>query len=97
MTPAALHRIAFHGEDDVSFFRIGSALVIAASIPLAIGIAADIAVVFQGNGQQGRCLGRRSRWRSVSCSPSGWDFPFGDEIRQLLIISHRKTDAQNEQ
>lgn len=46
MTPAALHRIAFHGEDDVSFFRIGSALVIAASIPLAIGIAADVAVVF---------------------------------------------------
>jgi hypothetical protein len=46
MTPAALHRIAFHGEDDASFFRIGSALVIAASIPLAVGIAADIAVVF---------------------------------------------------
>jgi Family of unknown function (DUF6328) len=46
MTPAAVHRIAFHGEDDASFFRIGSALVIAASIPLAIGIAADIAVVF---------------------------------------------------
>ena len=46
MTPAALHRIAFHGEDDISFFRIGSALVVAASIPLAIGISADIAVVF---------------------------------------------------
>jgi hypothetical protein len=46
MTPAALHRIAFHGEDDASFFKIGSALVIAASIPLAVGIAADIAVVF---------------------------------------------------
>jgi Family of unknown function (DUF6328) len=45
MTPAALHRIAFHGEDDASFFRIGSALVIAASIPLAAGIAAAIAVV----------------------------------------------------
>ena len=45
MTPAALHRIAFHGEDDASFFRIGSALVITASIPLAAGIAAAIAVV----------------------------------------------------
>jgi hypothetical protein len=45
MTPAALHRIAFHGEDDTSFFRIGSALVVAASIPLAAGIAAAIAVV----------------------------------------------------
>lgn len=46
MTPAALHRIAFHGEDDKSFFKIGSALVVAASMPLASGIAADIAVVF---------------------------------------------------
>jgi Family of unknown function (DUF6328) len=46
MTPAALHRIAFHGEDDESFFKMGSALVVAASIPLAIGIAADVAVVF---------------------------------------------------
>ena len=46
MTPAALHRIAFQGEDDASFFTIGSLLVIAASIPLAVGIAADTAVVF---------------------------------------------------
>jgi hypothetical protein len=46
MTPAALHRIAFHGEDDPRFFSIGSALVVAASTPLAAGIAADIAVVF---------------------------------------------------
>jgi hypothetical protein len=46
MTPAALHRIAFHGEDDLSFFEIGSGLVIAASLPLALGIAAAVAVVF---------------------------------------------------
>jgi hypothetical protein len=45
MTPAALHRIAFHGEDDAGFFRIGSAMVVAASIPLAAGIAAAIGVV----------------------------------------------------
>jgi hypothetical protein len=46
MTPAALHRLAYHGEDDPEFFRIGSGLVIAAALPLALGIAADIAVVF---------------------------------------------------
>ena len=46
MTPAALHRIGFHGEDSPSFFRIGSRLVVAGSIPLAVGIAADVAVVF---------------------------------------------------
>jgi len=46
MTPAAVHRIGFGGEDDPAFFRIGSRLVIAGSVPLAIGIAADVAVVF---------------------------------------------------
>jgi hypothetical protein len=46
MTPAAVHRIGFGGEDDPAFFRIGSRLVIAGSIPLAAGIAADVAVVF---------------------------------------------------
>ena len=46
MTPAALHRIGFHGEDDPVFFRIGSWLIIAGSVPLAAGIAADVAVVF---------------------------------------------------
>ncbi|MHC2433299.1 DUF6328 family protein [Bradyrhizobium sp. USDA 4451] len=45
MTPASLHRLAYHGEDDPQFFRIGSALVIAAVLPLALGIAADITVV----------------------------------------------------
>lgn len=46
MTPAAVHRLGFQGEDDPEFFNLGSRLVIAASIPLAIGISADIAVVF---------------------------------------------------
>jgi Family of unknown function (DUF6328) len=46
MTPAPLHRIAFRGEDDETFFRIGSTLVIAAAFPLALGISADVYVVF---------------------------------------------------
>jgi len=45
MTPAAVHRLAFHGEDNAQFFRIGSRFVIAAALPLALGISADIAVV----------------------------------------------------
>jgi hypothetical protein len=45
MTPAALHRLAFHGEDDPQFFIIGSRLVIAAALPLALGISGDISVV----------------------------------------------------
>jgi hypothetical protein len=46
MTPAAVHRLGFQGEDDPDFYKIGSRLVIAASIPLAIGISSDVAVVF---------------------------------------------------
>jgi hypothetical protein len=46
MTPAALHRIAFHGEDNEDFFRIGSRFVIAAALPLAIGISAAVFVVY---------------------------------------------------
>jgi Family of unknown function (DUF6328) len=46
MTPAALHRIGFRGEDSPTFFRIGSRFVVAGSVPLAVGIAADVVVVF---------------------------------------------------
>jgi hypothetical protein len=46
MTPAALHRLAYHGEDDPQFFHIGSLLVSIAPLPLALGIAGDIMVVF---------------------------------------------------
>ena len=44
MTPAALHRIAFAGEDTPSFFTLGSWFVILAPAPLAIGIAGDLYV-----------------------------------------------------
>jgi hypothetical protein len=44
MTPAAVHRIAFWGEDTPSFFRLGSWFVTAAPIPLALGIAGDLYV-----------------------------------------------------
>jgi hypothetical protein len=45
MTPAALHRLSFNGEDSRTFLRIGSALVIAAPGFLAAGIAAETFVV----------------------------------------------------
>ncbi|MFL6813525.1 MAG: DUF6328 family protein [Bradyrhizobium sp.] len=46
MTPAALHRESYGGDDSESFLRLGSAFVIVASLPLALGIAADVYVVF---------------------------------------------------
>jgi Family of unknown function (DUF6328) len=41
MAPASLHRIAFNGEDDPLFVKIGSWFVITAPFPLAIAIALD--------------------------------------------------------
>jgi hypothetical protein len=45
MTPAALHRLSFAGEDSELFFRMGSALVIASPAFLAGGIALEFYVV----------------------------------------------------
>jgi hypothetical protein len=44
MTPAALHRISFYGEDTERFLQIGSWFVVASPVPLGIGIAADLYV-----------------------------------------------------
>jgi hypothetical protein len=57
MTPAALHRITFGGEDSPAFFRMASAVVIVAPIPLALGIAADIDVAV-GRALESPSLGR---------------------------------------
>jgi uncharacterized protein DUF6328 len=46
MTPAALHRESFGGEDSEPFLRLGSRFVMMATLPLALGIAADVYVVF---------------------------------------------------
>ena len=41
MAPASVHRIAFSGQDDPDFVKIGSFFVVAAPLPLALGIALD--------------------------------------------------------
>jgi len=45
MAPAAYHRIVYAGEDSQDMHRVGSALVTAATVPLALGLAGDIYVV----------------------------------------------------
>jgi hypothetical protein len=45
MAPAAYHRIVYSGEDTVEFHKTGSILVTAATVPLALGLAADLFVV----------------------------------------------------
>ena len=47
MTPAALHRIGFGGEESQSFLSMGSAFVMLAPLPLAAGIAADMFVAVE--------------------------------------------------
>lgn len=44
ITPAAVHRIAFRGEDDARFLRLASGIVTAALVPLALGVASELYV-----------------------------------------------------
>jgi hypothetical protein len=45
MAPAAYHRLVYNGEVSADMYRVGSALVRAATIPLALGLAGDTYVV----------------------------------------------------
>ena len=44
MAPAAFHRITWRGENTERFHRLGSALIVASAVPLALGIASDLSV-----------------------------------------------------
>jgi hypothetical protein len=46
MTPAAIHRITYRGENSERFFELGSRFVISAALPIAVGVAADVYVIF---------------------------------------------------
>jgi hypothetical protein len=45
IAPAAYHRLVYDGEVSADMYRVGSALVTAATIPLALGLAGDTYVV----------------------------------------------------
>src|ERR1043166_8424261 len=45
MAPAAYHRIVYAGEDSTQFHRVGSWLVTMSTVPLALGLSADVLVV----------------------------------------------------
>jgi hypothetical protein len=47
MTPAAYHRLVERGEETEHFHRFASKLLIAALVPLALGLAGDVYVVVQ--------------------------------------------------
>jgi len=47
MTPAAYHRIVEEGEETEHFHRFASKMVVAALVPLALGVAGGVYVVFQ--------------------------------------------------
>jgi hypothetical protein len=46
MAPAAYHRIVYGGEESAELLRLGGRFVMAASVALALGLAADVYVVF---------------------------------------------------
>jgi hypothetical protein len=45
MAPAPYHRIVYAGEDTEDMYRVGSALVTGATLPLGLGMAGDVYVV----------------------------------------------------
>jgi Family of unknown function (DUF6328) len=45
MSPAAYHRIVYGGQDSAQFHKVGSWLVTLSTVPLALGLAADVFVV----------------------------------------------------
>ena len=45
MAPAAYHRLVYDGEDSEGFFRTGSRFVTLSTLPLALGLPADVYVV----------------------------------------------------
>ncbi len=47
MAPAAYHRVAARGEEREDVDRFGSAVMLAALVPLALGLAGDVAVVMR--------------------------------------------------
>jgi uncharacterized protein DUF6328 len=44
IAPAAIHRIAFDGDDDARFLRIASRIVTSALLPLSIGVSTELYV-----------------------------------------------------
>ena len=48
ITPAALHRIVWAGEDTEPCLRHGGMITVLALLPLAVGMAADTCVVLVG-------------------------------------------------
>jgi hypothetical protein len=45
ITPAAWHRIVEKGEENERFHKLASAMVVAALVPLALGLSGDFFVV----------------------------------------------------
>ena len=45
MAPAPYHRIVYAGEDTEDLYRVGGALITAATVPLGLGLAGDVYVV----------------------------------------------------
>jgi hypothetical protein len=45
MAPAPYHRIVYAGENTPDVYRVGSALVTGATVPLGLGLVGDVYVV----------------------------------------------------
>jgi hypothetical protein len=89
MTPAALHRIGFRGEESRSFLSLGSAFVMTAPLPLAIGIATDIYVAI-GKAVESQKVGTAAGVAAICVLLMLW------YVQPLLIRRQRQPSIPNE-
>ena len=72
MTPAAIHRLAFHGEDDPDFFRIGSCLVVTRRYRWRLASPPPSPSYFSKPRMMRKLRLRPALRRFLDCSDFGW-------------------------
>lgn len=93
MAPAAYHRIVFAGEDSEEMHRVGSWLVTAATVPLAIGLTGDVYVVITKIAASS-AVGAIVSAATLLLLVGLWHvLPITVRLRRAMVRSHRATSG----
>lgn len=95
MAPAAYHRIVFDGEESPEVYQVGSILITAATLPLALGIAGDVYVVLSkiAGETAGIICGAVA---AVVLLGMWYAFPFAARLYGTGAASHRYSESPAE-
>ena len=91
VTPAAYHRIVYGGSDAAEFYRVASRFLLAATVFLALGLAADVHVVI-GKATQNQTLANAAAAGTALMLIGFWHFwPWWERVRRDGV--RRRGDA----